>query len=356
MSFMTPYDSNSLLKIIKKTFTDIPLNLNGIQVLTEAASGVFGVTPILAALAGADHVYALGKDSRFGSFKEVKENLENISNELGILDRITITDQPATQFASKTDLVTNLNFVRPISSSLITQMPSHGAIALMWAPWEFRAEDLDLESAAMAQIPIIATNEDNAKVSTYEYVGILSVKLLLEQGHVIRGERIVVVGSNPFGLVCETVLLKLGAITLRIDPSLTEIIDQDESFFDPDVILIIEHRVNQEIMGPSRDALLRKWQEMPTSVVHICGNIDEKYLISKGFNIYPNLVAPFGFMSATTGYLGLEPVTRLHAAGLHAAAIVVNARKKGNSIPSALKLAEQSGFGLSLITSELEKQ
>jgi hypothetical protein len=356
MSFMTPYDSKSLLKVIKKTFTDIPLDLNGIRVLTEAASGVFAVTPLLAALAGADHVYALGKDSRYGSFKEVKENLENLGGELGILDRITITDQPATQFASAADLVTNLNFVRPISSSVITRMPSHGAIALMWAPWEFRAEDLDLESAVMTQIPIVATNEDNAKVSTYEYVGILSVKLLLEQGHVIRGEKILVVGSNPFGLVCETVLLKLGAITLRIDPSSAEVIDQDESFFSPDVILIIEHKVDQELMGPSRDALLRRWQAMPTSVVHICGNIDENYLIRKGFNIYPNLVAPFGFMSATTGYLGLEPVTRLHAAGMYAAAIVVNARKKGSSIASALKLAEQSGFGLSLIASELEKK
>ncbi len=341
-------EKETFLRIIHKTLDEIPLNLKGIRVLTEAANDVFSITPLLAALAGADHVYAVGRDSNYGKFDAVQERLQLLSQELGVAGKITVTNEDPSNFAELVDLVTNLKFVRPISSSIIEKLPQHAAIALMWAPWEFRKADIDLDSANRAGIPIIATNEDNPSVATFEYVGILALKLLLESGRAIYGENILIVGSDPFGQVCESILVKLGAKTFRIDPSQAVLHAPSKGIFRPDAVIVVEHRFKNEILGSSGNALLKEWQIYPTSVVHICGNIDSSYLRENNFTIYPRDTAPFGFMSVTTGYLGVEPVARLHAAGLHAGAIVVRARMKGKGIDESLRLSTLSGDGLEL--------
>lgn|GEM_PF-5393232 len=49
------------------------LDLGKFIVLTEAASGFYALTPLIAALAGAKAVLALTRDSRYGSAAEVKQ-------------------------------------------------------------------------------------------------------------------------------------------------------------------------------------------------------------------------------------------------------------------------------------------
>ena len=69
------------------------LDLSGKVVLTEAATGAYIVTPVIAALAGAE-VYAFTKDTRYGTVAEVRKQ----TNELIELFRdknlnVTIIDQ-----------------------------------------------------------------------------------------------------------------------------------------------------------------------------------------------------------------------------------------------------------------------
>ena len=54
---------------LRETFR---LDLTQLVVYTEAASGTYLHTPILAACAGAERVYALARDSSYGSAADVR--------------------------------------------------------------------------------------------------------------------------------------------------------------------------------------------------------------------------------------------------------------------------------------------
>lgn len=60
-----------LKNLIREAIAFTELNLSGLVVLTEAASGPYVVTPVVAALAGADEVYGLTHDSQYASAKSV---------------------------------------------------------------------------------------------------------------------------------------------------------------------------------------------------------------------------------------------------------------------------------------------
>ena len=68
--------------------SDLELDLTNISVLTEAASGPFAVTPLIAALSGSPHVVAIAKDSSYGSALEVIDYVRGWAQELNIEDRI----------------------------------------------------------------------------------------------------------------------------------------------------------------------------------------------------------------------------------------------------------------------------
>ena len=78
-----------LSKKILLAFQKFDLNLKRLNVLTEAASGNFVVTPIIAALAGAD-VYALTKDSKYGTIEEVTTQTYELAKELNVESKIQI--------------------------------------------------------------------------------------------------------------------------------------------------------------------------------------------------------------------------------------------------------------------------
>ncbi len=62
-----------LINKLRKRVQALDLNLKGKIVLTEAATGAYVVTPILAALAGAK-VYAFSKTTCYGTVEEVFDN------------------------------------------------------------------------------------------------------------------------------------------------------------------------------------------------------------------------------------------------------------------------------------------
>ena len=66
---------------ITEAIEKFKLNLSGKTVLTEAASGNYVVTPIIAALAGAK-VIAIAKASRFATIEEVKRQTYSLAKEL----------------------------------------------------------------------------------------------------------------------------------------------------------------------------------------------------------------------------------------------------------------------------------
>ena len=59
------------------------LDLSALTVLTEAASGAYGVTAVIAAMAGAKQVHAFVRPSPYGSVWEVNDWTSQLANAAG---------------------------------------------------------------------------------------------------------------------------------------------------------------------------------------------------------------------------------------------------------------------------------
>ena len=57
------------VSVIDRMIDSLQLDLKGLTVLTEAASGAYAWTPLIAARAGAAHVIAMARDSAWGPVK-----------------------------------------------------------------------------------------------------------------------------------------------------------------------------------------------------------------------------------------------------------------------------------------------
>jgi 3-oxoacyl-(acyl-carrier-protein) synthase len=66
---------SKLTSSIKTSINRISLDLRGLVVVTECATGVYACTPAIAALAGARKVVAFGKDSFYGTFKNAQDDV-----------------------------------------------------------------------------------------------------------------------------------------------------------------------------------------------------------------------------------------------------------------------------------------
>ena len=69
---------NRLARLIKNSFNKFQINLKGKEVLTEAATGSFVCTSLLAAIAGA-RVFAIAKDSKFGSVSQIRNEVMSLA-------------------------------------------------------------------------------------------------------------------------------------------------------------------------------------------------------------------------------------------------------------------------------------
>ncbi|MGL4597077.1 MAG: hypothetical protein ACRCYO_06100, partial [Bacteroidia bacterium] len=65
------------LQRIQTLIQRLNLDLSGLTVLTECASGAYTYTAVMAAMAGAD-VIAVGRDSYYGKFDDNKKRLEDL--------------------------------------------------------------------------------------------------------------------------------------------------------------------------------------------------------------------------------------------------------------------------------------
>jgi hypothetical protein len=80
-------------RIIRDTIDFLELDLSGWTVLTEAASGPYVVTPVIAALAGAKRVLALTRDSHHGSVETVMRQIRAFESLCGLEGFIEICSQ-----------------------------------------------------------------------------------------------------------------------------------------------------------------------------------------------------------------------------------------------------------------------
>lgn len=339
----------NLVSRIESAIERISPNLSGQRVLTEAASGPFAATPVIAAVAGADHVVAVTRSSQWGTVEGILGFTQALAKHFGVDEVVEISTRSSAELAYGADVVTNLGFVRPISRLVVENLSAHAAIALMWEPWEFRDEDIDLAACHKRNIPVVATNEHHPHVATFRFVGLLALKMLFEAQCEVNGLNVLVIGSDPFGSACQDVLSSVGARVTVLDPLQKWPPQRGREQFELcDAIVVVEHRYKGLLLSQETATLIECVSVRQIPLVHICGAIDSGALASYRVHKYPAVSVPVGYMTLTTAHVGTKPVVDLHCAGLHAASLVARARREGKGVEESIQVAIASGYGLSL--------
>jgi hypothetical protein len=323
-------------RIIAQAVSTFELDLSGFAVLTEAATGWYVLTPMIAALARADFVLALTRDSRYGKVAEVRRNTMKLAGLLGVEEKIDVIADRSDDRIGQADIITNLGFVRPLNAAFLDQLKKTAAIALMWETWEFRPEDMDIEKCRQLGLAVLGTNEHHPDLRIFDYIGYIALKLLFEAGIEVLDSRVAVLGRGEFA---DQVLQTLGsarAEAFRISAKSPGERPSDASIEfikQADAIVIAEHHSRDQLIGESGFITAPALYELNPglAVVHVCGAVDRKALDQIGLNCWPDRFAPAGHMSAATDYVGPTPLVKLHTAGLKVGERLAAARKNGAS-------------------------
>src|SRR5262249_23463108 len=115
-------NSTRLVRLMRESVERCRLDLSGAIVFTEAASGPYAVTPVLAALAGAERVHALTRSSPYGTVEAIAEQTEALAQQAGVGGRISVVTEKRSDLIRRADIVTNSGHVRPLDAETIGWM------------------------------------------------------------------------------------------------------------------------------------------------------------------------------------------------------------------------------------------
>jgi len=310
----------SRIKKIQKSLEKFDLSLSGKIVLTEAATGNYVVTPVIAAMAGAE-VFALTKNSRFGSVEEVTEQTNALADIAGVKDKITIVTDYTQLDLAEIDILTNTGFNRPITKDILSALNSGAVIPLMWEPWEFRPGEIDLDFAFERGIKVYGTNEADRRLRTFEYIGYTALFHILNYKKSPLSSDVLILGNEKFADAVAEVI--------RRNAYNTEVRYSYEARYDkeiPEVVILVEHEKDNLLIGNEDAFIISSSVSQDTLVIHICGNVDFTNLDCK---YTPDNPAKFGYMSYTTDFIDDMAVIDLHTAGLKVAEGMLSANKLG---------------------------
>jgi hypothetical protein len=307
-----------LVRLMRSCVQRMRIDLSGAVVLTEAATGPYAVTPVLAALAGADEVIAVTGPSRHGTVAEVCDQTLELAVAAGVADRIVVTTESAHTVIARADVVTNSGHLRPIDRHLVACMKPTAVLPLMFEAWEIQAGriDLDLDGLLRRGIPVAGTNERHRLVDVFSYLPTMAVKLLLDAGTAVHGTRIAILCDNPFAPYLEHGLAAAGATVttattiLAVDPG-----------FEPDAVLVALRPRGTPVLDPGQAAALAaRWPH--TITTQFWGDLDRDLLDTLGARYWPPQAPAPGHMAVLPSDIGPEPVVRLQAGGLKVATVL----------------------------------
>jgi hypothetical protein len=286
------------------------LNLSGRVVLTEAASGAYVVTPVLAALAGAVQVFALCRSTQYGSVEEITQHTYAVANLLGVRSQVRVVAEKSPELVGQADIVTNSGHVRPIDEHMVNWMKPGAVVPLMYESWEFRQEDVDLAACARRGIAVAGTNERHPAIDVFSYLGVMAVKQLFEAGISVYSSRVLLLCDNPFSGFIEHGLSRSGA-DVTIEPSLQHA-DLTRVY---DAVLVALQPKGSDIFTAD-DAEVVAQRQAGAVVVQYWGDIDRSALRQLGVPVWPPEAPKRGHMAILPSAVGPEPIVRLQCGGL----------------------------------------
>lgn len=354
-------------KIIWRSIKKFNLDLEGLNVLTEAASGAYAFTPIIAALAGANAVYAYAEDSKYGKKQDIKSQLMALAAGFQVQGRIHVVLEKSPEIIGECDIITNSGFVRPIDRKMIDAMKTTAAIPLMYEAWEYRNKEIDVEYCKERGIPVLGTNENREGADVFDCLGFLVSKLLLECGLEIFGNNILILGDNKIARALQMFfnrnLVKNTLVTFNEDrhaPHLGiiyyKLFDNLASTQEYDAVLFSELLNDVLLLG--KDGVINAMnidQFKDTQFIHVCGKVDPDFIKDKAIRIYPEVIAPLEYMSISGDYLGPAIPIQLTTAGLKVGEIMARLKREGKTYDDVIKIASRNPL-VSNFSNEIEME
>ena len=328
-------------KFIRERIKFYNLNLTDLVVYTEVGSGNYAFTPIIALLANTKEVYAIGKDSHFGSFTDIQSYLNRIISMVNVNHgRIKVISGKRPEHLKKADIVTNSGFVRPIDRKTLANMKPTAVIPLMWETWEFRKEEINLEYARKKGILVLGTNESALGKNILNYRGFLVAKLFFDCGMGLHEDKVLLIGSGRLGAHIAHFFRVTGVnfqwltfdsdVDNKLRKYLIEAKDVNGILPNIDAIVIAEHFHKIELIG--RKGIIKVEQLTKQNpliqIIHICGNVNLDDINEFKLIVYPKIVKPFGFMTVTGDYIGPKVTLELNITGLKVGEIMARNRLK----------------------------
>ncbi len=327
----------------------LQLDLRGRTVLTEAASGAYVVTPVLAALAGA-RVFAFTKTTRYGTVDEVFANTRRLvdSCTTRTLD-VQLVDRITPEVIAQADVITNSGHLRPLDRQLLQHAKDGAVIPLMYEAWEWRGADLDLAYVRQRGLRVGATNERHPDIDVFGYLGEMAVKQIFDAGLCLHNNRFVLVCNNDFGPYIAKVLAALCSGLAVVDKDENRIkydglgIDWiggfpalaiPPAYRNAEAVVFTAYPFDRTWIGADADIAIHSLKAAfdDPFVLRYAGDVADKQLEAAGVRFFPLQVAS-GHMGVLPSAVGVDPIIRLQAGGLKAAECLLSGRHDHRSVP-----------------------
>lgn len=314
---MNKADIFRIREVIKRSIDVTGLKLNGLSVLTELGSNYFLFTPIIAAMAGAEKVYAWSRDSRYGKAEELKLQCQNITGILNTPDVIefALNERPL-EHIKEADIITNLGFVRPLDKNFLDHVQSKKSVITgMCEAWELRENDIDIKYCLKKGINVAGVWENHPKLKIFDACGPLAIKMSMEAGFEVYQNKIIVWSDDHFGDVISDAFLKFGACTVFKTTNPNEVYDR---LSETDFLFICDYGESKPYFGNnsvlSIDIL--KNSNPGIGIVHLYGDVNAQFLQANNIRVFPEGNGRASVMTYTLAHLGPVPIISLHTAGL----------------------------------------
>jgi hypothetical protein len=340
------HDARRLERLVPEAIARMGLDLRGLRVLTEAASGPYVANAALAAAAGAE-VVAIAADTRFHRAAEAAAATRAMAARLDV-DVDVVTGKEAADLGSA-DIVTNTGAVRPVDAETVAALKPTAVVALMWETWEFLPAQIDLDACRARGVLVLGTNEHEAPCDLGPYMAALGVRLLFDLGLEAAGTRVVLLGRQAtFGAQLERGLLAAGAEVecfsrageggRPYDQLAGHVAAHGAGV---DAVLVADHLAEAPLVGddgPLPPAVLAA--AAPAARVGVVsGGVDADALRGAGLLVLPELMAAPRTQAFSAADLGPRPVLELFAAGLRVGEVAARARLDGLEIAEAARRA-----------------
>ncbi len=302
-------DPRRLIRLMSAAIDRCRLDLSGLTVLTEAASGAYVVTPVLAAMAGAD-VYALAARTAYASSEEIRELTADLARVGTVMDRIQLVYRKDRAIVAAADIVTNSGQIRPIDAEMVAHMKPSSVVPLMYESWEYRHTDVDLQACRARGILVAGTNERHPDVNVFSFLGQMAIMQLHDAGIAVRGSNILLLCDNAFASFIMDDLKNAGADIDQVRQLTADTVSPQCDA----VILAMQPRDAPAFTADDAQLLSRK---APGAVlIQYWGDADRAAVAAATVPVWPVEAPGAGHMGILPSAVGPEPIVRLQTGGL----------------------------------------